>query len=1101
MHVIRILQISDILAGSLGVNAGKIFEELTSWVDENSPGDRLDVVDYIVVCGNVTADGTPRSFGMAHELLCKLGEKLLVKDSLPNERWKEQTRLSRMVVVPGRTDVPIRNNEPDFQPFKDFHDQLFAAELNGRVSSFELGSAIYRPLKDITLIGGTYWDVTNRKLRETLLQVFEKEIRGVEEDLSQFEYLKYSPKILISASYPLYDWDVRDIYRRIRRFLRDHLKVSLHLFGSGSIVGVLPEPYSLPHIGLGTGPRSPKGFWPFRANLIEMCVRTDEDSSRSRPLISNYVFQRLPEDDRFVRRDHIKGQLDPFLTLRQEAPSQKTVFDSFIEKIGQAIFNEEKRFVLISGLPGSGKSDLFKLLQKQTHLAGNEVQVVDIVIENYDLKTFEGRLASAERKIIGEPQPTDNRDVIKLQGPDAILVVRDLYYHDVGNRKSQVAEFLNQETLSNLFMFDNQERSRIKAIVYLVSAPDLSLEPLIPPFTMEKLVLPPLAKDAIKLLVKQYSRDTPVVIFQLDNVTGGYAGFSKLVLDATKEAFDYVAGAEPISSVTSARLMEQALDSSQKLRTEAQLYLQAIESQYGGAAISQYIQNEFRKIKKGAEKKGQNAGHGLQPPDVSVSVRKLKRTITSPTERQSVETTLDQFVNMGVLEKDRQNADLYKVRVVVPFLIGSKHEQRLPVSENDSPFPKLVPPIDQTLRVDFLIVTALEEERDAVLKLLDGAQKLDPIGNDIYTYHSVKVAARTEQGTVGSYNAIVMSYFGMGRLRAGTVTANAIHRWRPACVLLVGIAGGVAKRGVKLGDILIAKQIVDYSIQKLKEDKDEARVEVYQLDEQLRFAAESLPRADYENLLPERPDEGIPEVHYGDIASGDKVDARGEIVSKFGEEWPRLIGIEMEAAGAAVATLHAAYRPRFFMVRAVSDLADREKDSPQVGKWREYACNVAAAFAVALLRSGPLAFTANGEIDAPKAANNIQNRTEAVPITERADRIYDNAIELTRRNEDDVLTSHDVSSLAKLLDRSGKAEFESRGTLCININLDPHELYFLRIQKDIDFATQLVAWLQRTGNTRSLLGLCEILAKVLQGDYLVELSEIREKLRESVGES
>lgn len=44
------------------------------------------------------------------------------------------------------------------------------------------------------------------------------------------------------------------------------------------------------------------------------------------------------------------------------------------------------------------------------------------------------------------------------------------------------------------------------------------------------------------------------------------------------------------------------------------------------------------------------------------------------------------------------------------------------------------------------------------------------------------------------------------------------------------------------------------------------------------------------------------------------------------------------------------------MVRGVSDLADARKGSARVEEWRPYACDVAASFAVALLKDGPVPF-------------------------------------------------------------------------------------------------------------------------------------------------
>ncbi len=62
----------------------------------------------------------------------------------------------------------------------------------------------------------------------------------------------------------------------------------------------------------------------------------------------------------------------------------------------------------------------------------------------------------------------------------------------------------------------------------------------------------------------------------------------------------------------------------------------------------------------------------------------------------------------------------------------------------------------------------------------------------------------------------------------------------------------------------------------------------------------------------------------------------------------------MEAGGAASACFQAAQPPGFFRVRAVSDMADEKKSSKSVKRWRRYACEVAAAYAVGLLRSGPV---------------------------------------------------------------------------------------------------------------------------------------------------
>ena len=57
-----------------------------------------------------------------------------------------------------------------------------------------------------------------------------------------------------------------------------------------------------------------------------------------------------------------------------------------------------------------------------------------------------------------------------------------------------------------------------------------------------------------------------------------------------------------------------------------------------------------------------------------------------------------------------------------------------------------------------------------------------------------------------------------------------------------------------------------------------------------------------------------------------------------------------------MSVLQAAMQPKFFMIRAVSDLADKNKGMVEVEQWRPYVCDVAAAYTIGLLQSGPIRF-------------------------------------------------------------------------------------------------------------------------------------------------
>lgn len=274
-------------------------------------------------------------------------------------------------------------------------------------------------------------------------------------------------------------------------------------------------------------------------------------------------------------------------------------------------------------------------------------------------------------------------------------------------------------------------------------------------------------------------------------------------------------------------------------------------------------------------------------------------------------------------------------------------------------------------RIDFVLVTTLSEERDAVLDKLPGYSQLPPAKDDIRTYFQADLPVTFSDNSAGIYHIIVMCLLGMGRVQAVAATVDAIRRWHPRYIVLIGIAGGIAARSIQIGDILISDQVVDYELQKLAPDGPEVRWDVQRADTRLLNACNNFRSASWQELIKiKRPDRGKPSRHTGPIASGDKVIAFSDVLARYQDVWPKLLGVEMEAAGVATATVQSPDRPGFFMVRGVSDLADENKGSSDVKKWRSYACDAAASFAIALLQSGPV----------PLSDEDIQVKTKQVQL-------------------------------------------------------------------------------------------------------------------------
>ncbi|MEA2204140.1 MAG: hypothetical protein QOE77_916 [Blastocatellia bacterium] len=286
----------------------------------------------------------------------------------------------------------------------------------------------------------------------------------------------------------------------------------------------------------------------------------------------------------------------------------------------------------------------------------------------------------------------------------------------------------------------------------------------------------------------------------------------------------------------------------------------------------------------------------------------------------------------------RRTPERSEVKVRRPVSINRKSERKATME----------PPID------FLIITPLEEEREAMLAHLENPKRLPPVADDIRVYYPAMVPVTFTDGSKDEYKVVLTDLLQMGRLEAANAVGDAIRRWRPRYLILVGIAGGLAKAGVNVGDVLIADQVADYELQKLKANETAIRWSVHRASPALLAASKQLRNNDWQPLIREqRPGSGQPKRHSGVVCTGDKVIANS-LIQDYQEIWTKLIGVEMEAGGAASASFQAAVSPGFFMVRGVSDLADPSKDHKQTESWRAYACDVAGAYTEAFLKSGPV---------------------------------------------------------------------------------------------------------------------------------------------------
>lgn len=245
--------------------------------------------------------------------------------------------------------------------------------------------------------------------------------------------------------------------------------------------------------------------------------------------------------------------------------------------------------------------------------------------------------------------------------------------------------------------------------------------------------------------------------------------------------------------------------------------------------------------------------------------------------------------------------------------------------------------------VDAVIITALAEERTAVLRYLHSVEE-PPLRRD--GFHRARLDSEA-----GTYQLIVVSP-GAGNVPAAAAATRAIDVWNPQHIFLVGIAGGVKGKSRRLGDVIVAEQIVGYEPAAETGRGTIRRFEVFRPAHQLLEAARHLPPTEWIPRLP-RPDGTFrsPGLHFGVVASGEKVIRSTDFIRSLVSPWSRLAAVEMESFGVALAAYRAPTLPGVLMIKAISDWADARKND----RWHKYAADVAASFLTALLRRGPFA--------------------------------------------------------------------------------------------------------------------------------------------------
>jgi nucleoside phosphorylase len=247
------------------------------------------------------------------------------------------------------------------------------------------------------------------------------------------------------------------------------------------------------------------------------------------------------------------------------------------------------------------------------------------------------------------------------------------------------------------------------------------------------------------------------------------------------------------------------------------------------------------------------------------------------------------------------------------------------------------------------VLTALPEELGAVRDQLvsEGSEVAEEVVDGGAIYYKASLRGDHVDWTVYA------AYTEATPASAAAGTADILINFRPMISLYVGIAGGIAEKGVKLGDVVAATEVYDYDGGKEGAKGFLPRPRQFHAAHGLKQRASftMLDETWREHLRDVVPGLALdaPAIHIEPIAAGSKVIANtdSKTYELVRETADRAVAVEMEGSG-FLGAVHR-YGTDAIIVRGISDLIDGKDQADRDGVRKQAEAN-AAGFACALLR-------------------------------------------------------------------------------------------------------------------------------------------------------
>jgi nucleoside phosphorylase len=228
------------------------------------------------------------------------------------------------------------------------------------------------------------------------------------------------------------------------------------------------------------------------------------------------------------------------------------------------------------------------------------------------------------------------------------------------------------------------------------------------------------------------------------------------------------------------------------------------------------------------------------------------------------------------------------------------------------------------------VVTVIREELDAAREVFQAPVQVRGTGYFVPELREDK-----------NYPFVLTKCKGRTNLPASEAVQSVIEDFRPAYLILTGIAGGMNERdGVALGDVVVVDHVSYSEFTKNTPGKVSRRYEPY--DHPSLYLrgdiAEPLTMADdWRRFLPEaakRPAEGQPKAIVGNLVAGEKVqgDPDNPFQMELLETFDSALAVDMESYGFGRGvykgrrSVH--YNPQCLIIRGISDIVEERAQDP-----------------------------------------------------------------------------------------------------------------------------------------------------------------------------